>query len=75
MFRVFSLARRLLTDRLTPPPPPRAYILLKANRRKLAATLDQVLGSGKVALRKVVDKAGPVRTNRINSSTILLRVL
>src|SRR6476619_4752049 len=24
--RVFSLARRLLTDRLTPPPPPQAYI-------------------------------------------------
>jgi hypothetical protein len=31
----------------------------KANRRKLAATLNQVLSSGKVALRKVMDTAGP----------------
>src|SRR5260370_36367390 len=31
IFRDFSLARRLLTDRLTPPPPPRAYISISDN--------------------------------------------
>ena len=37
IFRVFSLARRLLTDRLTPPPPPRAYISISDKRLGSAA--------------------------------------
>ncbi len=43
--------------------------------RKTQETIDAVLGSGKVALRKLQDnKSKPVTTTRTNESTVLLKV-
>jgi hypothetical protein len=43
--------------------------------RKTQETLDEVLTGGKVALRKIMEGAKPIKSTRINDSTVLLRVI